>query len=403
MQALKSKVDMGKALDVSLFLTKSSGTKSEVQDESNKSRNDTYADGASIKPVYDKEPMDDVLLATECNIFATGQQYTVQPGLNNEGRVDQEHDRRVLQDYLLEIDSRLDKGESLPDDLPNYVKTFHDIGVIDGKIPVDMVKKAKVKWAIEGDKNSKFSAPDWSRVLVEGIFPRRLGADAFHDLEGDMFVDEIEKAVWDHGSEKSLVKEFFNSSIFPNGRNPSFIALIPKIDERKRTWVCEVMAQKEYGGLGVSSLYALNRALMFKWIKPFLSSQLVASLKSKGVDLLGFCKKMIGNGNNSKFLDALVAQKIQNPDFAVSFRIRPRVVKSAREEIDKHLLVTSSSSTRWSKLLPIKLNVFAWRMFLDKFPTRINLSKRGLDIPCVLCPNCGNAMESRDISSMVVR
>ncbi|GKD15931.1 RNA-directed DNA polymerase, eukaryota [Tanacetum coccineum] len=41
-----------------------------------------------------------------------------------------EHGRRVLQDYLLEIDLHLDKGEGLPDDLPNRAKIFHDIGVI---------------------------------------------------------------------------------------------------------------------------------------------------------------------------------------------------------------------------------------------------------------------------------
>ncbi|GJT71104.1 hypothetical protein Tco_1030390 [Tanacetum coccineum] len=47
-----------------------------------------------------------------------------------------EHGRRVLQDYLLEIDSRLNNGEGLPDELPNLAKTFHDIGVIDRKISV---------------------------------------------------------------------------------------------------------------------------------------------------------------------------------------------------------------------------------------------------------------------------
>nr|GEW38093.1 putative RNA-directed DNA polymerase, eukaryota, reverse transcriptase zinc-binding domain protein [Tanacetum cinerariifolium] len=47
-------------------------------------------------------------------------------------------------------------------------------------------------------------------------------------------------------------------------------------------------------------------------------------------------------------------------------------MKSTREEIDKHLLVTFSSPTRWSKLLPIKVNVFSWHMFLDKLPTRVN-------------------------------
>nr|GEW47170.1 protein heat intolerant 4-like [Tanacetum cinerariifolium] len=42
-------------------------------------------------------------------------------------------------------------------------------------------------------------------------------------------------------------------------------------------------------------------------------------------------------------------------------------VKSAREEIDKYVLVVSPSQNRWSKVLPIKLNVFSWRMMPDRF------------------------------------
>nr|GEY69233.1 RNA-directed DNA polymerase, eukaryota, reverse transcriptase zinc-binding domain protein [Tanacetum cinerariifolium] len=138
----------------------------------------------------------------------------------------------------------------------------------------------------------------------------------------------------------------------------------------------------------------------------------IANLKFKGVDLMGFCKKVIGNGNNTSFWhekwfgdecfkvrfnrlysldlqkDSSVAQKMQNSDWANSFPSDRWAwslngkgvfsVKSAREEIDKHLLVTSSSPTRWSNLLPIKFNIFSWRMFLDKLPTRVNLSNRGL-------------------------
>ncbi|GJW05365.1 hypothetical protein Tco_1564221 [Tanacetum coccineum] len=66
--------------------------------------------------------------------------------------------------------------------------------------------------------------------------------------------------------------------------------------------------------------------------------------------------------------DASVALKLQNPNVALSFRRPPRSgdlsVKSAREEIDKHVLVVSSSHMRWSKVLPIKLNVFLWRLML---------------------------------------
>ncbi|GJX94133.1 hypothetical protein Tco_0348719 [Tanacetum coccineum] len=57
MQKQENKVDTGKALDVGLVVTKSSGSESEVQDESSKSGNDTNADDADIRPVYDEEPM----------------------------------------------------------------------------------------------------------------------------------------------------------------------------------------------------------------------------------------------------------------------------------------------------------------------------------------------------------
>ncbi|GJS28228.1 hypothetical protein Tco_0488848 [Tanacetum coccineum] len=87
MHTQKSKVDTGKALDADLVVTKSSGTESEVQDESSRSGNDTDTDDADIRSIYDKEPMTEVQLTTECNIFAMRQQHTEQPEIINEGRV----------------------------------------------------------------------------------------------------------------------------------------------------------------------------------------------------------------------------------------------------------------------------------------------------------------------------
>ncbi|GKA19810.1 hypothetical protein Tco_0699725 [Tanacetum coccineum] len=51
--------------------------------------NDTDADDADIRPIYDNEPMVEVQLTAEYNIFAIGQQHTEQPEIINEGRVDQ--------------------------------------------------------------------------------------------------------------------------------------------------------------------------------------------------------------------------------------------------------------------------------------------------------------------------
>ncbi|GJR24102.1 gag-pol polyprotein [Tanacetum coccineum] len=59
------------------------------QGMSSRSGNDTDADDADIRPIYDEEPMAEVQLTAECNIFAIGQQHTEQPEIIVEGRVDQ--------------------------------------------------------------------------------------------------------------------------------------------------------------------------------------------------------------------------------------------------------------------------------------------------------------------------
>ncbi|GJX72117.1 hypothetical protein Tco_0309288 [Tanacetum coccineum] len=89
MQTQESKIDMGKVVDADLVVTESSGTDLEVQDNSSKSGNDTDADDANIRPIYDEEPMAKVQLTAECNIFAIGQQHTEQPEIINKCRVDQ--------------------------------------------------------------------------------------------------------------------------------------------------------------------------------------------------------------------------------------------------------------------------------------------------------------------------
>ncbi|GKD13180.1 hypothetical protein Tco_1197587, partial [Tanacetum coccineum] len=60
-------------------------------------------------------------------------------------------------------------------------------------------------------------------------------------------------------------------------------------NEKKPIWVkwSKVLASKEKGGLGVSSFYALNRALLFKW--------------RQGTYLMGFIHRKMGNGVDIRF------------------------------------------------------------------------------------------------------
>nr|GEU81043.1 hypothetical protein [Tanacetum cinerariifolium] len=73
MHTQESKIQMGKALDDDLVVTKSSETESEVQDDNTRSGNDTDADDANIRPIYDEEPMAEVQLTAKLNIFTIGQ------------------------------------------------------------------------------------------------------------------------------------------------------------------------------------------------------------------------------------------------------------------------------------------------------------------------------------------
>ncbi|GJS36871.1 hypothetical protein Tco_0535253 [Tanacetum coccineum] len=52
--------------------------------DNSRSRNDTDANDADIRPIYDEELLAEVQLTAECNIFATGQHHTEQPKIINE-------------------------------------------------------------------------------------------------------------------------------------------------------------------------------------------------------------------------------------------------------------------------------------------------------------------------------
>ena len=47
----------------------------------------------------------------------------------------------------------------------------------------------------------------------------------------------------------------------------------------------------------------------------------------------------------------------------------------------------------WHLKIPAKVCIFAWRAFLNALPTKVNLSKRGIDISSI-CPMCDNEVKT---------
>ncbi|GKB84766.1 hypothetical protein Tco_0957038 [Tanacetum coccineum] len=52
-------------------------------------------------------------------------------------------------------------------------------------------------------------------------------------------------------------------------------------------------------------------------------------------------------------------------------------VKEARRVIDDKILPSLATLTSWDKTLPRKVNIFMWRLMLDRLPHRLNLSSHG--------------------------
>nr|GEX79029.1 nucleotide-binding alpha-beta plait domain-containing protein [Tanacetum cinerariifolium] len=187
----------------------------------------------------------------------------------------------------------------------------------------------------------------------------------------------------------------------------------PEVNSKKSSWVRwkKVKASKDTGGLGVSSLFDLNRALMFKWIwrfivkKESLWARVISALhgedgkigktlspkytllwlsivkevevlKSHGIDLLSYMKPILGNGVNTSFwnvpwrgemefkdlapriymLESMkgisVADKLAHGSLVLSLRRHPRgSVEQQQMEMIQEIIEgcsLSNSIDRWS-------------------------------------------------------
>ncbi|GJX51872.1 RNA-directed DNA polymerase, eukaryota, reverse transcriptase zinc-binding domain protein [Tanacetum coccineum] len=204
-----------------------------------------------------------------------------------------------------------------------------------------------------------------------------------------------------------------------------------------------------HGGISDPSSYS---SCLSPW-SGILSS--VKSLKKKGIDLLFLCSRKLGNGDSIRFWDDVwcgsqplkvqfprvymldndksccVANRLGLHDRSSIFRRPPRggiesfqlsdlkllvgsivlsenrdswlwsldvskgfSVASVRSLMESHTLDVGNLVTRWNKNVPIKVNVFLWRLSLNKLPSRMNLDRKGIDADSFLCPTCQDDVET---------
>nr|GEV72417.1 RNA-directed DNA polymerase, eukaryota [Tanacetum cinerariifolium] len=120
----------------------------------------------------------------------------------------------------------LDSGQGVEEDIRNRSDIIHKIQHYDKIDWLEMVQKAKVKWAVEGDENSKFfhgmlnkkrSILNIQGVLVDGVWvdsPNSLHSDQCRDLEIEVTNEEIKRDVWECGTDKAPGPDGFTFGFF---------------------------------------------------------------------------------------------------------------------------------------------------------------------------------------------
>ncbi|GKE92258.1 RNA-directed DNA polymerase, eukaryota, reverse transcriptase zinc-binding domain protein, partial [Tanacetum coccineum] len=175
------------------------------------------------------------------------------------------------------------------------------------------------------------------------------------------------------------------------------------------------------GGLGVSSFYALNRALLFKWVWRFRSQN--SSLWARFIKAIhgddGHLTSMPKVSRSSIWLD--IVREVFHLKQQGDYFLKDQYPRLYNLEANKNILVVNkigsnnycdsirrlpregAESEQFNELSRVlsclrlkigKINIIAWKVRLDKLPTRLNLSIRGLDIKSIICPLCGSYVES---------
>nr|GEU35773.1 RNA-directed DNA polymerase, eukaryota, reverse transcriptase zinc-binding domain protein [Tanacetum cinerariifolium] len=286
--------------------------------------------------------------------------------------------KRSLIAELADCDAIIDKGEGENNIVNRRTEVVNLLQKVEKKNSLEAAQKAKIKWAIEGDENSKY---------YHGVINKKRNQLSIRGILVEVSKEEIKKAVWDCEIDKSpgldgitfgfyrrywkliendvvdAVTCFFHQDCFNrasglriNMTKSKLLGISAKDDKVKQAaakigcntlktpfsylgskvgglksqfWVKwkHALASKDKGGLGVSSLFALNRALMFKWVKSCYPSlwldiiHEVEMFKSRGIDLVSLIHSKLGNGANTSFWE--VAWR-RDHRLDVSFRRPPR-------------------------------------------------------------------------------
>ncbi|GKE88671.1 hypothetical protein Tco_1566146, partial [Tanacetum coccineum] len=229
-----------------------------------------------------------------------------------------------IQEKLSGIDHILDQGGVSDEILLSRMELTKQMQDIKSTVVRDQMQKAKIQWAVEGDENSKFFHGIVNRkcvhlsvkgVMVDGEwvdepnrvkeefcshfanrfqdtgvsccrlnfrFPSRLTANQISDMEKPVSSDEIRKAVWSCGENKSPGPDGFTFEFF----HKYWDSIGPDMHKKQQAMVLKVDFAKAYDSVRWDYLDDVLFSFGFgvkwrSWIKGSLISGMAISLRSE--------------------------------------------------------------------------------------------------------------------------
>ncbi|GJZ43695.1 RNA-directed DNA polymerase, eukaryota [Tanacetum coccineum] len=257
--------------------------------------------------------------------------------------------KRAIGQYkeeLQALDDAIDKGKGSDDIVNKRMEVLNSMQHFDKIQAMDIAQKAKIKWAIEGDENSRyyhgvlnkkrrqlsirsimvdgvwtekpnsvkleflqhfrrrFEKPTGKRAYVDMNFPKSISIDQQMDLECDVSIEELKRATTIEKDVFAAVTHFFTYGDIPKGCNSSFIALIPKVPDANLVKdfrpicligsiykiIAKIMANRLVGVLGdivneVQSAFIAERQILDG---PFILNEVLQWCKLKKKQMLIF-------------------------------------------------------------------------------------------------------------------